>query len=124
MQSFIPISDLLSFDLQEEEDEPSLEDLMEETTVTTATQPVTEIPHDEECPGCPDCQAERWRVGDRCTIGEGIPAIIIAIMVEYAGPSFRVAWWDDSNRKDCWVTLHELQPPEEAQRSKMGFTVE
>jgi hypothetical protein len=38
------------------------------------------------------------------------PGVVEALMIDFLGPQYRIAYWDNSDRKTVWLQASELSP--------------
>lgn len=58
-------------------------------------------------------RVERFQfdLGDKVMIPEiNRPGTVEALTVDYLGPQYRVAYWDNGERRTAWVKADELAP--------------
>ena len=56
-------------------------------------------------------EAFAFDIGDKVTISEvDRPGRVEALMIDFLGPQYRVAYWDHGERKTVWLRADELNP--------------
>ena len=65
-----------------------------------------------------------YPIGTKVFVGNDIPGVITGVMIEgNNSTTYRVAWWNERDRKSEWVTFPQLKAIDDGEPLQIGFVV-